>query len=232
MALAFASLICVMPTQQAMAQTAKKTSDLNMQDVSYSLGYMMSAENKKVVANLDLNEFFKGFKDGFKQKEGRLTDKQRSKILQEYAEVHEKEVAREAKKLAKKNLKLGKAFLAKNKHKKGVQTTASGLQYRVINKGHGKSPTATDIVSVSYKGTFINGKVFDSSDNLDDKKIEFPLTDVIKGWTEGLQLMKKGAKYEFFIPSELAYGENGNPSIEPNSTLIFTVELHDFRPKK
>ena len=128
--------------------------------------------------------------------------------------------------LGKKSKEEGKAYLAENAKKEGVQTTDSGLQYEVLEEGDGISPSETDMVAVHYEGTLINGEVFDSSYERDEPT-SFPLNRVIPGWTEGLQLMKEGAKYRFVIPAELAYGERevGGGQIPPNSTLIFTVEL-------
>ena len=118
------------------------------------------------------------------------------------------------------------AFLVENQKKDGVKTTASGLQYIVVKEGQGKQPKATDIVSVEYTGKLIDGTVFDSTNLHGGNPIEFPLNQVIAGWTEGLQLMKEGAEYTFFIPSELAYGEQGASGvIPPHSTLIFDVKL-------
>jgi FKBP-type peptidyl-prolyl cis-trans isomerase FkpA len=115
----------------------------------------------------------------------------------------------------------GEAFLAANAQKEGVKTTASGLQYQVLTPGTGAAPSATDRVTVNYKGTLIDGKEFDSGNG-----ISFPLNRVIPGWTEGLQLMQEGAKYRFFIPSKLAYGEQGaGQVIPPNAALIFEVDL-------
>jgi len=119
------------------------------------------------------------------------------------------------------NRKAGEVFLAANKTKEGVVTTPSGLQYEVLKGGSGQSPKPSDSVTVDYKGSLINGREFDHGEN-----ISFPLQGVIPGWTEGLQLMKEGAKYRFFIPSELAYGESGAARvIPPNSALIFEVDL-------
>nr|WP_277620367.1 MULTISPECIES: FKBP-type peptidyl-prolyl cis-trans isomerase [Kordiimonas] len=116
------------------------------------------------------------------------------------------------------------AWLEENAKKEGVVTLESGLQYRVITEGTGKSPTETSMVTVDYKGTMIDGTQFDSSYDRGEPAT-FPLDGVIRGWTEGVQLMKEGAKYEFFIPYDLAYGERGSRSIPPYSTLIFTIEL-------
>jgi FKBP-type peptidyl-prolyl cis-trans isomerase FkpA len=127
--------------------------------------------------------------------------------------------------MAQSALQDGQRFLKENAGKPGVNTTPSGLQYKVLREGSGKSPKATDIVVVNYRGTFINGKEFDSSYK-SGKPIEFPLNRVIPGWTEGVQLMKEGAKYEFFIPPDLAYGSRGAGGvIGPDETLIFEVEL-------
>ncbi len=127
--------------------------------------------------------------------------------------------------MALSTLEEGKAYLAENAKNEGVTTTASGLQYKVITEGTGKSPSAKDTVVVHYRGTNIGGVEFDSSYSRREPA-EFPLNRVIKGWTEGVQLMKEGAKFQFYIPSKLAYGERGAPpDILPNETLLFEVEL-------
>lgn len=127
--------------------------------------------------------------------------------------------------MAESALEQGEKFLKENATKEGVKTTASGLQYLVLTEGAGKSPKATDIVLVHYRGTLLNGTEFDSSYKRNEP-IEFPLNRVIAGWTEGVQLMKEGAKFRFFIPSNLAYGTRGaGADIGPNETLIFEVEL-------
>ncbi|MBN1597375.1 MAG: FKBP-type peptidyl-prolyl cis-trans isomerase [Bacteroidales bacterium] len=129
------------------------------------------------------------------------------------------------------NLEKGQAFLAENKEKEGVIETESGLQYKVIEEGTGKTPTVEDAVKCHYRGTTIDGKQFDSSYDK-GQPAEFRLKGVIRGWTEVLQLMKEGAKYEVYIPSYLGYGTNGTRSIEPNSTLIFEIELLEVIPKE
>ena len=128
---------------------------------------------------------------------------------------------------AAENKAAGEAFLTANKAKEGVVVTDSGLQYKIIKEGNGPSPAATDTVTVNYKGTLIDGKEFDSGNG-----ISFPLNGVIKGWTEGLQLMKAGGSTRFFIPSDLAYGPSGPPNIGPNSTLIFDVDLLSIKGKE
>ena len=132
--------------------------------------------------------------------------------------------------MAQSALEIGQAHLQENAKKEGVSTTASGLQYRVLQEGTGKNPRATDTVLVHYRGTLLDGKEFDSSYKRREP-IEFPLDGVIPGWTEGVQLMKEGAKYEFTIPSNLAYGRRGTPGgpIGPDETLVFEVELLKVR---
>ncbi len=131
---------------------------------------------------------------------------------------------------AVKNKQDGEAFLAANAKKEGVKVTKSGLQYKVLQEGTGKSPTAADGFVAHYRGKFINGTVFDQSFDGDqptpeDVPLSLGVSDVIPGWTEGLQLMKEGAKYQLFIPSAIAYGPMGRPGIPPNSTLVFELEL-------
>lgn len=181
--------------------------------VGYSLGFMMAEGNKDAVKDLNLDTFEKGFRDGYEGKKSALTPEQMQQVLIDYQKAQEDKIKND-----------GVKFLADNAKKKDVKTTASGLQYKVVTPGAGKSPKATDVVEVNYEGKLIDGTVFDSSYERGEP-IEFPLNQVIPGWTEGLQLMKEGGKYEFYIPSELAYGELGNQGIDPNSTLIFTVEL-------
>lgn len=192
--------------------------------VGYSLGYMMAEGNKETVQDLNLDTFEKGFRDGYEGNESALTQEQMQEVLMTYQQEQEKKFVEDMQASAEANKTKGAEFLSANAKKEGVKETASGLQYKVIEAGTGKSPKATDVVEVNYEGKLIDGTVFDSSYERGEP-IEFPLNQVIAGWTEGLQLMKEGGKYEFYIPSDLAYGEAGNQGIEPNSTLIFTVEL-------
>ncbi len=131
---------------------------------------------------------------------------------------------------AKENSKIGEEYLQKNKGKEGIKVTKSGLQYKVLKEGAGIIPKATDVVKVHYRGTLIDGTEFDSSYKR-NQPAEFQLNQVIPGWTEGLQLMKVGSKYQLTIPSNLAYGERGNQGIPGNSVLIFEVELLDVKQK-
>jgi FKBP-type peptidyl-prolyl cis-trans isomerase len=128
----------------------------------------------------------------------------------------------------KENKAAGEKFLAENKSKAGIKTTDSGLQYKIIQEGSGDSPKATDDVQVKYTGRLIDGTVFDSTDKRGGTPARFKVGQVIRGWTEALQMMKKGSKWEIYIPSDLAYGERATGTIPANSTLIFDVELVDF----
>lgn len=192
--------------------------------VGYSLGYMMAEGNKEAVEDLNLDTFEKGFRDGYKGADSALTEEQMQQVLMDYQKEQEDKFLKDMEGQAAENTTKGDAFLAANAKKEGVKVTASGLQYKIVKAGTGKSPKATDVVEVDYEGKLIDGTVFDSSYERGEP-VEFPLNQVISGWTEGVQLMKEGAKYEFYIPSDMAYGEVGTQGIPPNSTLIFTVEL-------
>ena len=199
-----------------------------LEQVGYSLGYLMGSNNKNDIPDLNIEAFEKGIRDGYSgdEKKRALTQEQMEKVLMEYQKKREAEITKEVEAKAKANKEAGEKFLAEDEKKEGVQKTASGLQYKVITEGTGAKPKATDTVTVHYEGKLIDGKVFDSSYERGEP-VSFRLNEVIKGWTEGVQLMNTGSKYELYIPSDLAYGETGNPNIEPNSVLIFTVELLD-----
>lgn len=192
---------------------------------SYSVGYQFGQNLKKMQTDLDAEVLSAAIRDALSGKESRLSDEEMRAAV---ASLRERTVAaRQAsiKEQAQKNLAEGEKFLAENKTKEGVKTTASGLQYKIIEEGEGPSPKAGDTVTVHYRGTFVDGTEFDSSYQREEPAT-FPLTGVIPGWTEALQLMKKGSKWVLFIPSDLAYGERGAGNrIPPNSTLIFEVEL-------
>lgn len=198
--------------------------------VGYSLGYLMGEGNKSTINDLNLDAFDKGFRDSYTNQPAKLTKEHMQKTLKAYLERREAEYAHEMQKIAKDNLEKGQAFLVENGKKENIKTTKSGLQYEVLKTGTGKKPKANDNVKVNYDGKLIDGTVFDSSYQRGEPVV-FPLDQVITGWTEGLQLMKEGAKYRFYVPAELAYGEAGIPNIEPNSVLIFEVDLLEVHPK-
>jgi FKBP-type peptidyl-prolyl cis-trans isomerase FkpA len=156
----------------------------------------------------------------------RIAPADAEKIMKEFQESMMKKKEEEAKKLSEGNKTAGEKFLAENKTKEGVQTTASGLQYKIITAGNGVKPKATDTVKVQYTGKLLDGKVFDSSvQRGGGEPAQFQVSQVIPGWVEALQLMPQGSKWEIYIPSDLAYGPAGMQTIPPASTLIFEVEL-------
>lgn len=212
-------------SQETAAQSVSITEQSSASEkVGYSLGFMMAEGNKEAVKDLNLDTFEKGFRDGYEGNDSALTQEQMQEVLMTYQKEQEEQFVKDMENKATENKTAGTAYLAENAKKEGVKQTESGLQYKVLKEGTGKSPKETDVVEVNYEGKLIDGTVFDSSYERGEP-IEFPLNQVIAGWTEGLQLMKEGGKYEFYIPSDIAYGEAGNAGIEPNSTLIFTVEL-------
>jgi FKBP-type peptidyl-prolyl cis-trans isomerase FklB len=197
---------------------------------SYSIGYDIGETFKKQNVELNPDALFGGLKDALAGKDASLTKEDREKTLQAFQkEMMEKQVAA-SKEAATKNAAEGEKFLTENKKKPDVKTTASGLQYKVLKEGSGASPKETDTVVVNYKGTLIDGTEFDSSYKRNEPA-SFQVNRVIKGWIEGLQLMKPGAKFQLFIPSALAYGERGaGQLIGPNATLLFEVELVSIKP--
>lgn len=206
------------------------------QKLSYSIGMnagrSMKDSLKTQSVDVDQAVLLKGLDDGIRDAKPQMTEDEMKTVLealQKKLMAKQQEQAakqqEQAKAVAEKNKKEGEAFLAANKKKEGVITMPSGLQYKVLTAGKGKSPKATDTVTVNYRGTLIDGTEFDSSYKR-GQPATFPLNQVIKGWTEAVQLMKEGAKWELYIPSDLAYGERGaGANIGGNATLIFEVEL-------
>jgi FKBP-type peptidyl-prolyl cis-trans isomerase FklB len=197
---------------------------------SYSIGLELGTSLKKGKMDVSTDKLLRGLKDGLSGATPLLTEEQRKEIMAALQkEMMEKQAAAN-KEEGEKNAAAGEKFLAENKTKDGVKTTASGLQYKVLKEGTGASPKETDMVVTNYKGTTLDGTEFDSSYKRNEPAT-FPVNRVIKGWTEALLLMKPGAKYQLFIPSALAYGErNVGKDIGPNSTLIFEVELLSIKP--
>lgn len=196
-----------------------------MDKISYALGIGIGRQLSQMgAADLNIDDFAQAIKDVIAG-DLKLGDAEAQQIVQEFFAKQEEKQKAEAAEKGKAAKQDGEKFLAENGKKKGVITTASGLQYQVLREGNGQSPKATDTVECHYEGTLIDGTKFDSSYDR-GQTATFPLNQVIAGWTEGLQLMKEGGKYRFFIPYELGYGERGaGASIPPFSTLVFDVEL-------
>jgi FKBP-type peptidyl-prolyl cis-trans isomerase FklB len=220
--LIFAAFLLTLPLfAQEKSPPLKDTKD----KVSYSIGLNIGTNLSRQHVEINPETLAAGIQDGIANKP-QLTQDQ----IKEVMTAFEKDMQAKLKAAGEKNAAEGTKFLEDNKKKEGVKTTASGLQYKVLKEGTGAQPKATDTVTVNYRGTLINGKEFDSSYQR-GQPATFPLNGVIKGWTEGLQLMKQGAKYQLFVPPNLAYGERAaGPDITPNSTLIFEVELLEVKP--
>ena len=194
-----------------------------MDKISYALGLSMGQNLMgSGVTSLNYQDLAQGIEDVLTKQQPKITYQEAQQVLGQFFQELEAKIAGAAK-------ADGEKFLAENKKREGVQVTASGLQYEVLEATIGQKPKATDTVKVHYEGTLIDGTVFDSSYKRGES-ISFPLNGVIKGWTEGLQLMPVGAKYKLYIPYELGYGERGaGQNIPPYATLIFTVELLEIK---
>jgi len=208
-------------------KVAEPSLDTVEQKVSYSIGHNFAGQVSGSGLALDVDALKLGIEDAIKNVEPRLSQEEIAEAQKAMMEELQAQQQKEFDEKAESNTAEGEAFLAENANKDGVKQTDSGLQYEVLTKGEGPLPTKEDTVKVHYKGTLIDGTEFDSSYRR-GQPAEFPLTAVIPGWTEALQLMPVGSKYKLAIPSDLAYGPGGagpNSPIGPNSTLIFEVEL-------
>ena len=211
--------------QEQAKEPAPVTLDTPEKRLSYGVALRMS---KRMVSDgmmMDVDAYALGMRDAFEGAEARLTDEEINAEMAAFQEKVEAEREAAQAQVAEGNAEAGAAFLAENAQRDGIVVTESGLQYEVVTAGEGASPGPDDQVEVHYRGTLIDGTVFDSSYDR-GQTVTFGVTQVIPGWTEALQLMKEGDKYNLYIPSELAYGAGGaGQVIGPNSTLIFEVEL-------
>jgi len=197
----------------------------NKEKLSYSIGMDIGENLKQGSVDVDPDLLAKGLKDSYGGRKTILSEVEARKTIKDFQQTMTAKRAEAMQKGAEENKAAGEEFLAENSKKTGVKTLPSGLQYKELTAGTGKMPKATDTVTVNYMGTLIDGKEFDSSYKR-GAPATFPVSGVIAGWTEALQLMKEGAKWQLFIPSNLAYGERGaGGDIGPNATLIFEVEL-------
>jgi len=200
------------------------------QKVSYALGMGLGKNLKRDSVEVDPAIILRGLKDALADKKLLLTDDEAKAAIVELNNELRAKAEAKAKATALENRMKGDTFLAENKTKEGVVTLPSGLQYKITTKGTGPKPAADDVVNCDYRGTLIDGTEFDSSYKR-GQPLKIPVGGVIKGWTEALQLMPVGSKWQLFIPSDLAYGERAPSAIGPNATLIFEVELHSIEPK-
>jgi FKBP-type peptidyl-prolyl cis-trans isomerase len=197
--------------------------------LSYTFGASLGKSLKKQEVELNLDILSQGIQDVFNGKDTALSEEDMQQIISHYQQQKLQQQQATQEKQAEENQKAGEAFLAENAKKEGVKVLPSGLQYKVLTQGKGKTPKATDTVVTHYKGTLIDGTEFDSSISR-GKPALFPVNQVIKGWTEALQLMKEGDKWQLFVPAQLGYGAQGTGHlIGPNATLIFEVELIEVK---
>jgi FKBP-type peptidyl-prolyl cis-trans isomerase FklB len=234
------ALIALLGVGAALTVRAADESPLKTQKdkLSYTIGMNIGKDIKRNSVDINPDLLLSGLKDVLSEKKPILTEEEAREVMMTFqnemrskqAELA-KEQAEQNKVAGEKNKKEGEAFLAENKKKEGVKTTPSGLQYKVITTGTGPKPTSNDTVVTHYRGTLINGTEFDSSYKRGEPA-SFPVTGVIKGWTEALLMMPVGSKWQLFIPSELAYGERSQRSIPSNSTLLFDIELLKIESKE
>lgn len=197
--------------------------------VGYLVGSDVGRSLTPIKAEFDLATLLQGARTALANGKSLLADAEANALREAFSKRLEAKMAAEASAAAEKNRAEGAAFLAKNKQVKGVFTTPSGLQYMILRQGTGPRPKPSEKVKVNYHGTLLDGSVFDSSYDR-GQPAEFALNQVIPGWTEGVGMMPVGGKYRFWIPGELAYGAKGPPSIGPNATLVFDVELMEVLP--
>ena len=213
-------------------ETGAAALETTEQRLSYGIAYGLGERLKADGVPLDVDAFSLGLEHAFSGAEQLLTQEEIGQEMQAYQESQTASRQAKAEEAAATNTSAGATFLAKNATAEGVVVLESGLQYRVITEGDGPRPAVDDTVEVHYRGTLIDGTEFDSSYSR-NSTVSFALNQVIPGWTEGLQLMPTGSKWELFIPSELAYGAGGaGPIIGPNAALIFEVELLQIAPKE
>jgi FKBP-type peptidyl-prolyl cis-trans isomerase FklB len=198
--------------------------------VSYIIGTGLGRDLKRQGIDVDSDVLAKGLKDALAGAQPAITDQDAQETMKVFRQEMTAKKQAKTKKAAEENKKQEDAFLAENAKKEGVRTLPSGLQYKVLKEGSGEKPTLNDTVTVNYRGTLINGTEFDSSYKR-NQPATFPVKGVIRGWTEALQTMKVGSKWQLFIPAKLAYGEAGaGEQIPPNAMLIFEVELLSINP--
>ena len=229
--IALLGTLCVLfLANQVIAANAKEMITLKNQKekMSYIIGHDVGKNLQKQTIEIDPEIVTRGIRDALSGAKPLMTDQE----IRDTVAAFQKEMAAKQEELGKKNKKDGEVFLAENKKKEGVKTLPSGLQYKVIKAGKGKKPKLTDTVTTHYRGTLIDGTEFDSSYKR-NTPATFPVNGVIPGWTEALQLMEEGAKWQLFVPSNLGYGERGaGGTIGPNATLIFEVELISIQEKQ
>ena len=224
----YSGIICSLIVLGGCSAEADEKLETNKDKASYIIGVQLGTQMSQTKDDIDLDKVMLGLKESFAGKEPRMKKEEMMAAMQEFQKgIQEKQQAKMTE-MGSKNAKEGETFLAENKKKDGIVTLPSGLQYKVITAGKDKSPKASDTVVTHYRGSLLDGKVFDSSYERGEP-VTFPVNGVIPGWTEALQKMKAGDKWQLFIPSGLAYGEHGQGPIGPNALLIFDIELLEIK---
>ncbi len=218
----FLTLGIALSTWGADAKTELKT---QRDKSSYAIGLNMGKNIRVQNADISVELLALGLNHGITNSTPLLTEDQIKEVMTAFQTDLRTKQESKRKEMAEQNKNEGEAFLAENKKKKDIVTLTNGLQYKILTAGKGTKPVLTDKVSVKYRGTLIDGTEFDSTEKHGGKPAEFGVGGVVKGWTQALQLMPTGSKWQLFLPSELAYGDRGSRNIGPNATLIFDVEL-------
>ncbi len=223
------ALALVLPTISCAADQELDTLE---KKASYSIGVNFIKRMQAQNVEIDVDTFIRGIGDASTGKEPAMTQPAMTQAIKDFEQHVSNIRLQKQKEMGAKNVEAGKAFLSDNANKEGVITTKSGLQYKVIKEGEGDSPKLDDTVVTNYEGRLIDGQVFDSSYKR-NQPATFPVKGVIKGWTEALQLMQVGAKWQLYVPADIAYGASQRGQfIKPNSTLIFDIELLEIKPAK
>ncbi len=224
------ALLLTTGTAFAAEQATELKSD--EQKLSYAMGLDIGEYFKSMEEKFDLTALQQGINDSYNGNKPLVTEDESATIQQVFMKRQQEKNVQKMLAMAQKNRKAAEEFLKENKTKEGVIETKSGLQYKVVKKGHGAKPALNDTVKVNYKGTLLDGKEFDSSYKRNEP-VTFQVGQIIPGWKEALQLMEAGSSVELYIPSDLAYGDQGvSPIIEPGSMLIFQLELLEVQPAK
>lgn len=229
MAVSAATLIAIAGCKQETQEAQNKEVQLETMDqkVSYILGSDIAERIKQMDFELNTDAFVMALNDVKNGVEPRINDEEMRAVMTTFQAEQQAKHQEKMSKATEENLTKGKEFLTENATKEGVTQTESGLQYKVIEAGEGETPSADDVVKVHYRGRLLDGTEFDSSYKR-NQPATFPVSNLIPGWVEALQLMKVGGKWEIYVPADLAYGPGGTPNIPPNSTLIFEMELLDI----
>lgn len=220
-------LICFLISTQALAEPASKTTAPDPKDVSYSFGAVLGKRMRNDIPDLDIAAFVQGFSDASAAQPTRLSEEQMQAVISSFQREMQHRQLDKRQQMAAENLKAEAAFLVNNRKQAGVVELASGLQYKILVEGNGPQASLSDVVKLHYTSALRSGQVFDTSRN--GAPVEVAVSSAIPGWSEALQLMPQGSRWQLFIPSKLAYGPNGNRQIGPNELLIYEIEVLEVK---